>query len=65
MESKNRLWIPGYCILYAMFQAMGRAANSFAKLADTAREELPSTMTAIRLSGIEVSDLTVELSDLR
>ncbi|XP_021742683.1 uncharacterized protein LOC110708775 [Chenopodium quinoa] len=44
--------------------AMGRAANSFAKLADTAREELPSTMAAIRLSGIEISDLTVELSDL-
>ncbi|KNA05677.1 hypothetical protein SOVF_188100 [Spinacia oleracea] len=44
--------------------AMGRAANSFAKLADTAREELPSTVAAIRLSGIEISDLTVELSDL-
>ncbi|CAO2836594.1 unnamed protein product [Amaranthus hypochondriacus] len=44
--------------------AMGRAANSFAKLADTAREELPSTMAAIRLSGMEISDLTVELSDL-
>lgn len=44
---------------------MGRAANSFAKLADTAREELPSTMAAIRLSGMEISDLTVELSDLR
>lgn len=44
--------------------AMGRAANSFAKLADTARKELPSTMAAIRLSGIEISDLTVELSDL-
>ncbi|KAL2941187.1 Ribosome biogenesis protein bms1 [Bienertia sinuspersici] len=45
--------------------AMGRAANSFAKLAETARAELPSTMAAIRLSGMEVSDLTVELSDLR
>ncbi|XP_057549952.1 uncharacterized protein LOC130828149 isoform X2 [Amaranthus tricolor] len=44
--------------------AMRRAANSFAKLADTAREELPSTMAAIRLSGMEISDLTVELSDL-
>ncbi|KAJ9552759.1 hypothetical protein OSB04_016804 [Centaurea solstitialis] len=45
--------------------AMGRAAISFAKLADTAREELPSTMAAIRLSGMEISDLTLELSDLR
>ncbi|KVI04382.1 hypothetical protein Ccrd_017304 [Cynara cardunculus var. scolymus] len=44
--------------------AMGRAAISLAKLADTAREELPSTMAAIRLSGMEISDLTLELSDL-
>lgn len=45
-------------------QAMGKAANSLAKLADTAREELPSTMAALRLSGMEISDLTLELSDL-
>ncbi|XP_006848449.2 uncharacterized protein LOC18438197 isoform X1 [Amborella trichopoda] len=44
--------------------AMGRAAMSLSKLADTAREELPSTMAAIRLSGMEISDLTLELSDL-
>ena len=44
---------------------MGRAATSLSKLADTAREELPSTMAAIRLSGMEISDLTLELSDLR
>ncbi|KAJ0972584.1 hypothetical protein J5N97_020543 [Dioscorea zingiberensis] len=44
--------------------AMKRAANSLAKLADTAREELPSTMAAIRLSGMEISDLTLELSEL-
>ncbi|BBG94740.1 hypothetical protein Prudu_003098, partial [Prunus dulcis] len=44
--------------------AMGRAALSLSKLADTAREELPSTMVAIRLSGMEISDLTLELSDL-
>ncbi|KAK3037584.1 hypothetical protein RJ639_030767 [Escallonia herrerae] len=44
--------------------AMGRAAISLSKLADTAREELPSTMAAIRLSGMEISDLTLELSDL-
>lgn len=46
-------------------QAMGRAATSFAKLADTAREELPTTLAAIRLSGMEISDLTLELSELR
>ncbi|CAA2998760.1 uncharacterized protein LOC111405426 [Olea europaea subsp. europaea] len=44
--------------------AMGRAAISLSKLADTAREELPSTMAAIRLSSMEISDLTLELSDL-
>ncbi|CAH2038562.1 unnamed protein product [Thlaspi arvense] len=44
--------------------AIGRAASSFAKLADTARQELPSTLAAIRLSGMEISDLTLELSDL-
>lgn len=44
--------------------AMRRAALSLAKLADTAREELPSTMAALRLSSMEISDLTLELSDL-
>ncbi|KAK4749579.1 hypothetical protein SAY87_027028 [Trapa incisa] len=44
--------------------ALGRAANSLSKLADTARAELPSTMAAIRLSGMEISDLTMELSEL-
>ncbi|XP_050268163.1 uncharacterized protein LOC126712751 [Quercus robur] len=46
------------------FEAMGRAATSLSKLADTAREELPSTMATIRLSGMEISDLTLERSDL-
>lgn len=31
---------------------------------DTTREELPDTMAAVRLSGMEISDLTMELSDL-
>lgn len=31
---------------------------------DVTREELPDTMAAIRLSGMEISDLTMELSDL-
>lgn len=44
---------------------MRRAANSFALLADAALDELPSTMTAVRLSGMEISDFTLELSDLR
>ncbi|CAN6328972.1 unnamed protein product [Urochloa humidicola] len=44
--------------------AMRRAANSFSMLADAVLEELPSTMAAVRLSGMEISDLTLELSDL-
>ncbi|KAF0887919.1 hypothetical protein E2562_005634 [Oryza meyeriana var. granulata] len=44
--------------------AMRRAANSFTLLTDAALEELPSTMAAVRLSGMEISDLTLELSDL-
>ncbi|KAG4189309.1 hypothetical protein ERO13_A08G218300v2 [Gossypium hirsutum] len=43
--------------------AMRRAAVSLSKLADTAREELPSTMAAIRLSGMEISDLSQEIAD--
>ena len=31
---------------------------------DVTREELPDTMAAVRLSGMEISDLTMELSDL-
>nr|GMD92420.1 uncharacterized protein LOC109172450 isoform X1 [Ipomoea batatas] len=31
---------------------------------DVTREELPETMAAVRLSGMEISDLTMELSDL-
>ncbi|CAL9756326.1 unnamed protein product [Musa acuminata subsp. burmannicoides] len=42
--------------------AMRRTATSLARLADTATEELPSTMAAIRLSGMEISDLTLELT---
>ncbi|CAK7341309.1 unnamed protein product [Dovyalis caffra] len=56
-----------FCIVMhqsVALMAMGRAAISLSKLADTAREELPSTMAAIRLSGMEISDLTLELSDL-
>jgi hypothetical protein len=44
---------------------MKRAANSFCMLADAAVDELPSTMAAVGLSGMEISDLTLELSELR
>ncbi|XP_010546389.1 PREDICTED: uncharacterized protein LOC104818479 isoform X2 [Tarenaya hassleriana] len=44
--------------------AFRKAAESLTKLMDVTREELPDTMAAIRLSGMEISDLTMELSDL-
>lgn len=47
-----------------MFKAFRRAAESLEKLLDVTREELPDTMAAVRLSGMEISDLTMELSDL-
>lgn len=47
-----------------LLKAFKRAAESLEKLMDTTREELPDTMAAIRLSGMEISDLTMELSDL-
>lgn len=53
------------CILLRFQKAIRQAAESIEKLANTAREELPATMAAVRLSGMEISDLTMELSDLR
>ncbi|KAL2631627.1 hypothetical protein R1flu_016313 [Riccia fluitans] len=44
--------------------ALRKAAVSMEKLAEVAAEELPGTMAAIRLSGMEISDLTLELNDL-
>ena len=44
-------------------QELGRAARSVEKLADTLRRELPPTLEAIRLTGLEISDLTNDVSD--
>lgn len=54
----------GLCHSLLFQQAIKKAAESLEKLADTARMELPGTMAAIRLSGMEISDLTMELNDL-
>ncbi|XP_050876780.1 uncharacterized protein LOC127080512 isoform X2 [Lathyrus oleraceus] len=43
--------------------AFKKAAESLEKVMDTAREELPDTMTAVKLSAMEISDLTTELTD--
>ncbi|KAK8931229.1 hypothetical protein KSP39_PZI016569 [Platanthera zijinensis] len=44
--------------------AFKRAAESLEKSLDAMTEEVPDTMAAMRLSGMEISDLTMELSDL-
>ncbi|MGC1396495.1 MAG: DUF948 domain-containing protein [Coleofasciculaceae cyanobacterium] len=44
-------------------QELARAARSIEKLADTLRRELPPTLEAIRLTGLEISDLTDEVTE--
>jgi uncharacterized protein YoxC len=43
-------------------QELARAARSVEKLADTLARELPPTLEAIRLTGMEISDLTDDIS---
>ena len=42
---------------------LSRAARSAEKLFDTLRREFPPTLQAIRLTGLEISDLTEDVSD--
>lgn len=42
---------------------LARAARSAEKLFDTLRREFPPTLEAIRLTGLEISDLTDEVSE--
>lgn len=42
---------------------LARAARSVEKLADTLRRELPPTLEAIRLTGMEISDLTDDINE--
>ncbi len=44
------------------FQELARAARSAEKLFDTLSREFPPTLEAIRLTGLEISDLTDELN---
>ncbi|PIG93154.1 hypothetical protein CSQ79_13185 [Gloeocapsopsis sp. IPPAS B-1203] len=43
-------------------QELARAARSAEKLFDTLRRDLPPTLEAIRLTGLEISDLTDDVS---
>jgi hypothetical protein len=45
-----------------VLQELGRASRSAEKLFDTLYRELPPTLEAIRLTGIELSDLTEDLN---
>ncbi len=45
-----------------VLQELSRAARSAEKLFDTLYRELPPTLEAIRLTGIELSDLTEDLN---
>lgn len=53
-----------FCSAIPTLLAFRRAVESLEKLMDATREELPDTMAAVRLSGMEISDLTTELGDL-
>lgn len=44
-------------------QELARAARSLEKLADTLRRELPPTLEAIRLTGMEITDLTDDVGE--
>jgi len=44
------------------FSELGRAARSAEKLFDTLNRELPPTLEAIRLTGLEVTDLTDDMT---
>lgn len=44
-------------------QELARAARSAEKLFDTLRREMPPTLESIRLTGLEISDLTDDLSN--
>jgi uncharacterized protein YoxC len=44
------------------FKELGKAANSIVRLADTLTRELPATLEAIRMTGLELSELSDELN---
>ncbi len=46
-------------------QELARAARSAEKLFDTLSRELPPTLEAIRVTGLEITDLTDDVSDFQ
>jgi FtsZ-binding cell division protein ZapB len=47
---------------FPAFQELARAAHSAEKLFDTLNREFPPTLEAIRLTGLEITELTDELN---
>ena len=50
-------------VLVPTLKELGRAARSAEKLFETLRREFPPTLEAIRLTGMEITDLTDDLSE--
>jgi hypothetical protein len=48
---------------YPAFQELARAARSAEKLFDTLHREFPPTLEAVRLTGLEISELTDDLNE--
>nr|KAJ0207178.1 hypothetical protein LSAT_V11C500265910 [Lactuca sativa] len=48
-----------FCSAIPTLLAFKRATESLEKLFDVTREELPDTMVVVRLSGMEINDLTM------
>jgi hypothetical protein len=63
------IFLVAVCLAAALVMAipalteLARAARSVEKLADTLSRELPPTLEAIRLTGLELTDLSDNLSD--
>jgi len=49
-------------VAFPAFQELARAARSAEKLFDTLQQEFPPTLESLRLTGIEISELTDDLN---
>ncbi|KAM5568484.1 hypothetical protein ABKV19_016179 [Rosa sericea] len=47
------------------FQALRKLATSMEKLSHVVSEEVPGTLLSLKLSGLEVNDLTKQLIGIR
>jgi uncharacterized protein YoxC len=50
-------------VMIPTLKELGRAARSAEKLFETLRREFPPTLEAIRLTGMEITDLTEDISE--